>query len=90
MLSYVANSFTVKVLVIVNKIILFCFLFINSGRYKDKKTGGLSRMEEDGVENVWAKTLSHATYLLNIFLLLSCYVFSFPFPFPGILGNDSL
>ena len=52
------------------------------------KRGGLSRTEEDGVENVWAKTLSHATYLLNIFLLLSCYVFSFPFP--GILGNDSL
>ena len=52
--------------------------------------GGLSRTEKDGVENVWAKTLSHAAYLLNIFLLFSCYVFSFPVPFPGILGNDSL
>ena len=71
LLSFVANSFAAKMLVIVNKIILFWFLFINSGRYNNKKTGRLSRMEEDGVENVWAKTLSHATFLLNIF---SCHV----------------
>ena len=38
LLSFVANSFAAKVLVIVNKIILFWFLFINSGRYNNKKT----------------------------------------------------
>ena len=43
MLSFVANSFAAKVLVIVNKIILFGFLFINSALYNDKKRG-LSRM----------------------------------------------
>jgi len=37
LLSFVANSFAAKVLVIVNKIICFVFLFLNSGRYKDKK-----------------------------------------------------
>ena len=45
LLSFVANSFAAKVLVIVNKIILFWFLFINSGRYNNKKE--LSRTEED-------------------------------------------
>ena len=80
MLSFAANSFAAKVLVIANKIILFLFLFINSGRYNDKKTGGLSRTEEDWVENDWARTLSHATYLLNIFFIA---MLGFFIPVPG-------
>ena len=90
MLSSVANSDAAKVLVIVNKII---FLFIDSGGYDDKKRRELSGMEEDRVENLWAKTSSQATYFLSMFyIVISFCFFPFPFPFPflGILGNDSL
>ena len=41
-------------------------------------------MEEDRVENLWAKTPSQATYFLSIFLY--CHIIFFSFPFPGILG----
>ena len=86
-LGPVANSYAARVLGIMNKIIiLFWLLFVNSGSDKDKKRGD-SRMEDDGVENVWAKTPSHATYFLNVFLY--CLIF-FPFPFPGIPGSESL
>ena len=47
-------------------------------------------MEDDGVENVWAKTPSHATYFLNAFFILSYFVLFFSFTIPGIPGNDSL
>ena len=63
-------------LVIVKKIILFWFLFIDSSRYNDKKRGD------------YQETLSHTTYFLNIFF--NCHIVFFLFPFPGILGNDSL
>ena len=42
-----------------------CIMFL-----QQQEDGGLSRTEEDGVENVWAKTLSHATYLLNILFIV--------------------
>ena len=92
LLSFVANSFAAKVLVIVNKIILFWFFFINSGPDNVKKTGGLWRTEEDGVENVWAKTLYHATYLIHIsFIVMLCFVHSrFRFRvFLGLIASDS-
>ena len=49
-------------------------------------------MEEDWVENFRAKTPSQATYFLSMFLYchIILFFFSFPFLFPGILGNDSL
>ena len=50
LLSFVANSFAAKVLVIVNKIILFWFLFINSGRYNNKKTGDYQDDEDDAID----------------------------------------
>ena len=49
LLSFVANSFAAKVLVIVNKIILFWFLFINSGRYNNKKTGDYQERRRMGL-----------------------------------------
>ena len=33
-----------------------------------RREGGFSRMEDDGVENVLANALSHATYFINVFL----------------------
>ena len=47
-------------------------------------------MEEDQVEDVWAKTPFHATYFLYICYITLYYIFSFPFQFPGIPWNDSL
>ena len=49
MLSFVANSFAAKVLLIVNKIILFWFLFFNSGRYNNKKTGDYQEQRRMGL-----------------------------------------
>ena len=48
MLSSVANSDAAKVLVIVNKIILF-FLFIDSGRDNDKKRGDYQEWRRMGL-----------------------------------------
>ena len=83
MLSSVANSDAAKVLVIVNKIF---FLFIDSSRDNDKKRG---------VENLWAKTPSQATYFLSIFLC--CHIILFCFfhsrsrsrVFLGMIASDS-
>ena len=49
LLSFVANNFAATVLVIVNKIILFLFLFINSGRYNNKKTGDYQERRRMGL-----------------------------------------
>ena len=49
LLSFVTNSFAAKVLVIVNKIILFLFLFNNSGRYNNKKTGDYQERRRMGL-----------------------------------------
>ena len=49
LLSFVANSFAAKVLVIVNKIILFWFLFINSGRYNNKNMGDYQERRRMGL-----------------------------------------
>ena len=84
MLSFVANSFAAKVLLIVNKIILFRFLFFNSGRYNNKKTGDYQEQRRMGLR-MFGPKLFLTPHICHI-----CYVFSFPFPFPGILGNDSL
>ena len=48
MLSYVANSYAAKVLVIVNKTIIFLFLFIDSGRDNDKKKGDYQKWRRMG------------------------------------------
>ena len=49
LLSSVAKSYAAKVLVIVNKIILFLFLFINSGCCNDKKTGDYQEWRRMGL-----------------------------------------
>ena len=49
LLSLVANSFAAKVLVIMNKIILFWFLFINSGHYNNKKRGDYQEWRRMGL-----------------------------------------
>ena len=89
MLSSVANSDAAKVLVMVNKI-FFCSLIVAVTMTRRRGISGME--EEDGVENLWAKTPSQATYFLSIFLYCHIILFFFPFlfPFPGILGNDSL
>ena len=49
-------------------------------------------MEEDGVENVWAKTLSQATYLLDIlFIVMLCFFYSRSrsWVFLGMIATDS-
>ena len=40
--------------------------------------GGLSGMEENGVENLWAKTPSQATYFLSIFYIVILFCCFFP------------
>ena len=87
--SFVANSFAAKVLVIVNKFILFWFLFIKSGRYKNKKTRDYQEQRRMGLRMFGSK-LFFMPHICWIFFLSACYVFSFLFLFPGILGNDSL
>ena len=83
LLSFVANSFAAKVLVIVNKIILFWFLFINSGRYNNKNTG-------DNIKNGggWGwECLGQNSFSRHIFakyfsfiVMLSLFI---PVPVPG-------
>ena len=54
------------------------------------RRGGIIKMEEDGVENVWAKTPSRHAFSKYF---LYCHIISFfPFPFPFLNnpGNDSL
>ena len=87
--SFVANSFAAKVLVIVNKFILFWFLFIKSGRYKNKKTRDYQEQRRMGLRMFGSK-LFFMPHICWIFFLSACYVFSFLFLFPGILGNNGL
>ena len=79
--QFCCNSFAAKVLLIVNKIILFWFLFFNSGRYNNKKTGDYQEQRRMGLR-MFGPKLFLTPHICEIFFLLSCYLFSFPFPFP--------
>ena len=92
LLSFVANSFAAKVLVIVNKIILFWFLFINSGRYNNKKTGDYQEQRRMGLR-MFGPKLFLTPHICEIFFFY-CHVIFFHSRsrsrvFLGMIASDS-
>ena len=92
MLSFVANSFAAKVLLIVNKIILFWFLFFNSGRYNNKKTGDYQEQRRMGLR-MFGPKLFLTPHICEIFSLFLSYQFfhsrSRSRVFLGMIASDS-
>ena len=79
-------------LVIVNKMILFWIFSLKVAVTTTRRLSILqSRMEKDGVENVWVKILSYATYLLDIFfIVIFCFfLHSHSRVFLGMIASDS-
>ena len=92
MLSFLANSFAAKVLLIVNKIILFCFLFFNSGRYNNKKTGDYQEQRRMGLR-MFGPKLFLTPHICEIFFFY-CHVIFFHSRsrsrvFLGMIASDS-
>ena len=82
LLSLVANSFAAKVLVIVKKIILFWFLFINSAITTTRRQGIIKNGGGLGWECWGQNSFSHHIFAKYFsFIVMLC--FFIPVPVPG-------